>query len=173
MSAKNKIHRADLLFLPYDTVRVGIINKAFRYAFNVVDVGTRYKEAESLTSKDSMDIAKAFEEIYSKHLKYPKLLQVDLGREFMGAVSHLMGKRGVRIRRGETKIYRDQGIVERFNGTLAERLFGNQYAQKLENPQKRNREWIMRLPTVVKSLNAETKKNPSVVTRKTGAPICP
>ena len=32
------------------------------------------------------------------------------------------------IRRGRTEIQRDQAIVERFNRTLAERLFGHQYA---------------------------------------------
>ena len=42
----------------------------------------------------------------------------------MGAVSQLMAKHKVKIRRGRAKIHRDQGVVERFNGTLAERLFG-------------------------------------------------
>ena len=36
----------------------------------------------------------------------------------------------VTIRRGHTALHRDQGIVERFNRTLAERLFGYQYAEK-------------------------------------------
>ena len=73
-------------------------------------------------------------------MKYPKLLQVDLGSEFMGAVSQLMGKVGVRMIRDQTEIHRDQGVVERFNSTLAERLFGYQYAKELENPHKCNRE---------------------------------
>ena len=41
----------------------------------------------------------------------------------MGAVSQLMEKHNVRIKRGRTEIHRDQAIVERFNRTLAERLF--------------------------------------------------
>ena len=56
----------------------------------VVDVASRYKEAEPLTSKDSKQVAKAFEKMYGRHLKYPKLIQVDPGREFMGAVTQLM-----------------------------------------------------------------------------------
>ena len=130
VSAENEVHQADLLFLPYDTVKVGRINKTYKY---------------------------------TRHLKYPKLLQVDPGREFMGAVSQLMAKSSVRIRRGQTEIHRDQGVVERFNRTLAERLFGYQYAKELEEPHKRNREWVKRLPEVVKALNAETKKPPPVV----------
>ena len=112
---QNQENQADLLFLPHDTVG----NKTYRYALTLVDVGTRYKEAEPLTSKDSKEVAKAFEKIHSRHLKYPKLLQVDPGREFMGAVSQMMAKHCVKIRRGRTEIHRDQGVVERFNRTLA------------------------------------------------------
>ena len=111
VSAKDEVHQADLLFLPHDTVG----KKTYRYALTLVDVGTRYKEAEPLTSKDSKEVARAFEKIYSRHLKYPKLLQVDPGREFIGAVSQLMAKHKTNIRRGRTEIHRDQGIVERFN----------------------------------------------------------
>ena len=159
VSTENEVHQADLLFLPYDTVKVGRINKTYKYALTLVDLATRYKEAEPLTSKDSKEVAMAFEKIYKKHLKYPKLLQVDPGREFMGAVTQLMAKHNVRIRRGQR--------------TLAERLFGYQYAKELENPHKRNREWVKRLPEALKALNAETKKPPPIVTRKAGDPICP
>ena len=41
----------------------------------------------------------------------------------MGAVSQLMEKHSVKIRRGRTEIHRDQGVVERFNKTLAETLW--------------------------------------------------
>ena len=168
VSAKNEVHQADLLFLPHDRVR----NKTYKYALTLVDVGSRYKEAEPLTSKDSKEVDKAFEKIYKRHLKYPKLLQVDPGREFMGAVTQLLEKHKVRIRRGRRDIHRDQGVVERFNRTLAERLFGYQYAKEIDT-QKRNREWVKTLPDVVKALNKETKKPPPVETRKADAPICP
>ena len=168
VSAKDEVHQADLLFLPHDTVG----KKTYRYALTLVDVGTRYKEAEPLTSKGSKEVARAFEKIYSRHLKYPKLLQVDPGREFMGTVSQLMAKHKTNIRRGRTEIHRDQGIVERFNRTLAERLFGYQYAKEIDT-QKRNREWVRRLPDVIKALNAETKRPAPVVTRKVDEPICP
>ena len=57
---------------------------------------------------------------------------------------------------------RDQGIVERFNRTLAERLFGHQYAQEMWLPSgQKSSEWVVRLPTVVAALNEE-------VTRLTG-----
>ena len=106
VSAENKVHQADLLFLPYDTVKIGKISKTFKYALTLVDLRTRYKKAEPLTSKDSKEVSKAFEKIYKRHLKYPRLLQVDPGRVFMGAVTQLMAKHDVRIRRGQTEIQR-------------------------------------------------------------------
>ena len=52
--------------------------------------------------------------------------------------------------------------------------FGKQlYAKELGYPHKRNREWVKRLPAVIKALNAETKKAPLIVTKKAEAPICP
>ena len=74
VSAKDEVHQADFLFLPHDTVKVGRVNKTYRYVLTLVDVGTRYKDAEPLTSKDSKEVAKAFEKIYSRHLTYPRLL---------------------------------------------------------------------------------------------------
>ena len=56
----------------------------YKYALVLVYIGTRYKESELLNSKDSKEIAKAFEKIYKRHLSFPKLLQVDHGRKFMG-----------------------------------------------------------------------------------------
>ena len=38
----NEVHQADLLFLPHD--RIG--RKTFRYALTVIDVASRYKEAD-------------------------------------------------------------------------------------------------------------------------------
>ena len=169
VSNTNEVHQADLLFLPYDTLN----RKTYKYALTVVDIASRYKEAEPLTSKDSKEVAKAFENIYKRKLKYPKLLQVDPGREFMGAVTKLMETHKVNIRRGRTELHRDQGIVERFNRTLAERLFGYQYAKELENPHKRNREWVKRLPDVIKAINVDTKKPPPIVKHVTSNSVCP
>ena len=53
----NQIHQADLLFLPHD--RVG--RKTYKYALVVVDVASRYKDAEPLTSKESREISNAFD----------------------------------------------------------------------------------------------------------------
>ena len=158
----NAVHQADLLYLPHD--RVG--RHTYKYALTVVDVASRYKEAEPLTDKTAAGVATALSRIYKRGpLTWPRLLQVDPGREFMGAVSQLLAKHNVSVRRGRVGTHRDQGIVERLNRTLAERLFGAQYAQEMllaaRGSSARSSEWVRTLPDVVAALNDE-------VTRLTG-----
>ena len=162
IATPNEVHQADLLLLPHD--RVG--RKTFRNALAVVYVASRYKEAEPLTSKTAAEVADALSRIYRRGpLKWPKLLQVDPGREFMGAVTQLLAKHSVQVRRGRVDIHRDQGVVERWNRTLAERLFGHQYAQEMRLPSgQRSTEWVTRLPSVVAALNGEVTR----LTRLTG-----
>ena len=77
----------------------------------------------------------------------------------MGSVSQLLGKHSVQVRRGWVDIQGDQGIVERFNRTLAECLFGHQCAQEIELPSgERSTEWMKRLPSVVAALNGEVTR---------------
>ena len=71
-------------FLPHDTHGRGQGRKTFRYALIVVDENSRFKEAEPLTSKDSCEVASAFQNLYKRGpLKWPQLLQVDPGWEFI------------------------------------------------------------------------------------------
>ena len=67
----------------------------------------------------------------------------------------LMKKHGVMIQRGDPSQHRSQGIVERFNRMLADRLFSYQYHKELVDPSKSNREWVSRLQNVVSALNNE------------------
>ncbi len=153
ISTPNENHQADLLFLPYD--KVG--RKTYKYALTVIDVASRYKQAVPLSSKNSSEIAAALEKIYKRGslLKWPKIFQVDPGREFMGEVTTLLTKHNVKIRRGIKDAHRSQALVERFNKTLSERLFGYQYAVDLKVESGRNTEWVKRLPLVVNNLNHE------------------
>ena len=170
VATPNSVHQADLLFLPHDKLPRG--KKIYKYALTVVDIASRYKEAEPLTSKNSNEVARAFQAIYKRGpLTWPNMLQVDPGREFMGAVTDKMEKHKTYIRRGRTEIHRDQAIVERFNRTLAERLFGHQYAVEMLLPEgKRSTEWAKRLPDVVRAMNNEVTsligKKPAVAIKE-------
>ena len=140
----------------------GLGPSSHKNALTVVDVASRYKSAEPLTSKESDEVSKAFQRIYKRGpLKWPQLLQVDPGREFMGAVTKVMeNNNNTAIRRGRTEIHRDQAIVERFNRALAEWLFGYQYAveMNMKHSNKRSTKWVKRLPSVVSALNNEVTR---------------
>ena len=73
----NEVHQADILFLSHDGI--------YKYALTVVDIASRYKEAEPLKNKSSSETSNAFKKIYQRGpLNWPNLLQVDPGREFQG-----------------------------------------------------------------------------------------
>ena len=148
----NDIHQSDLLSLPHDKFK----KKTYKYALNIVDVASRYKGSYQLTSKYAKEVAQAFQWISENTpLTYSKTLIVDDGKEFYGDMTKLMEKHDVIIQRGDPSQHRSQGIVERFNRTLADRLFSYQYHKELEDPSKSRREWVSRLQNVVSALNNE------------------
>ena len=148
----NDIHQADILYLPHDKLK----KKTYKYALNVVDVASRYKGSYQLTTKNSKEVAQAFQWMYKNtELNFPKTLIVDDGKEFYSEVTKLMETHDVIIQRGDPSQHRSQGIVERFNRTLADRLFTYQYHKEFEDPSKSNREWVSRLQNVVSALNNE------------------
>ena len=133
----NDIHQADILYLPHDKFK----KKTYKYALNIVDVASRYKGFYQLATKNSKEVAQAFQWTYENTpLTYPKTLIIDDGKEFSGDTMKLMEKHDVLIQRGDPSQHRLQGIVERFNRTLADRLFTFQYHKELEDPSKSNRE---------------------------------
>ena len=120
----NDIHQADILYLPHDKYE----KKIYKYASNIVDVASRYKGSYHLTTKNSKDIAQAFKWIYENILlTYSKTLIIDDGKEFYGETTKLMEKHDAIIQQGDPSQHRSQGVVERFNRTLADRLFSYQY----------------------------------------------
>jgi hypothetical protein len=124
----NALHFADVLYIPWDKFR----GKIYKYKLSIIDCASRYKWQVSLTEKTAKHVSKAFKKVYSNPkilLVWPWVLQVDQGGEFKGKCKQLMEKHGVRIR----VVYssRTQGMVERFNGTSAVKMFRPQYATEL------------------------------------------
>ena len=153
----NYIHQANLLFLTHDTIRL----RTYKYALVVVDVSSMYVFAQTLTSQDSSNVAKAFEKIYSRKLSFPNTIIIDPGKEFMGDVTKLMESHDVRIQRSEAK-NQAQAVVERANSILSEILYSYQYAQETLLDNERSKEWVKRLPKVLKAKNSR----PKCVTRR-------
>ena len=133
----NDIHQSDLLSLPHDKFKKKTYDK---YALNIVDVAGRYTGSYQLTTKNAKEVAQAFQWIYENMpLNYPKALIVDDGKGFYGDTTKLMEKHDAMIQRGDPSQHRSQGILERFNKMLADRLFSYQYHKELEDPSKSNR----------------------------------
>jgi hypothetical protein len=150
VSKPNEIHQADLLFLPHDSVK----RRTYKYALVVVDIASRYTDAEALGSKYSTEVAKALTRIYSRKMEWPKTIMVDSGTEFMGEITKVAKLRGIKIQRGEAGNHKSQSLVERANRTISEKLFAHQYAQEMiMTGEGRSREWVSRLPGVIASMN--------------------
>ena len=150
----NDTHQIDLLYLPYD--KIG--KKRYKYALTVVDIASRYKDAEPLTERSTNAVAIALSKIYNAHargpLKFPRLIQCDEGAEFKGKVNQLFLKNRVLVKRGIPGNHRSQAIVESFNKQLAERLFSYQYDREMITD-KTNTEWVRRLSKVINVMNNE------------------
>ena len=83
----NDIRQANILYLPHDRYE----KKVYKYPLNIVDVASRYKGAYQLATKNSKEIAQAFQWIYENTpLTYPKTLIIDDGKEFYGDTKKLM-----------------------------------------------------------------------------------
>ena len=67
-----------------------------------MDAASRYKASYQLTTKNSKEVAQAFQWIYENTpLSYPKTLIVDNGKEFYGDATKLMEKHDVIIQCGD------------------------------------------------------------------------
>ena len=155
MNKPNRIHQADLLFLPHDTYR----KKTYKYALVVVDIASRYKDAEALNTKESSEVAKAFEKIYSRKLRWLEILMVDPGKEFFGNVTPLMNKHKLNFNEARLATIGLKLLSrERIEHWVKKYLLINTHRKKSKN---RSREWVERLPAILKVMNNE-------VTRLTG-----
>ena len=95
----NDIHQADILSLSYGKCK----KKIYKYALNIVDVASRYKGIYQLTTKNSKEVAQAFQWPYENTLlTYPKTLIIGDGKEFHEETTKLMEKHDV-IYEGEIR----------------------------------------------------------------------
>ena len=149
----NKMHQADLLYLPHDKV----YQNTYKYTLNVIDVASRYKASRPLKTKKASEVAEMLQDIYKKGpLRYPKEFHVDNGTEFKAGVLKLMKEKGVEVVSVTTKYHHNfTAFIERFNKTLAERLFKAQDVQELQNPTKDSKIWVKYLQKAVSRLNSE------------------
>lgn len=143
----NQKHQMDLLFMPND--------KGFKYILVIVDVFSRFTEAEPLKNKNSIDVLRTTKKIYkrSKFLDYPKLIQVDEGTEFKGEFKKFMNNKNILIRYGKPGRHRQQAVVERKNQIIGKALFMRMTGIELINEENTNTEWKNHLQKIIDMIN--------------------
>ena len=139
-----------MLFLPHDSVGL----KTFHYALTVVDIASRYKEAEPLTSKTA-EVANALSLIYRRPLKWPKLHQVDLGCEFMGAVSQLLASTGSRSAAFLWTSNRTRALWSAGTGRCLSGCLDTSMLRRCTSLQVKCQQLVARLPGIISALNRE------------------
>jgi len=58
----NKIHQADLLYLPHDK----LYGNTYKYVLNVIDIASGYKASRLLKTKKASEVVEMFKDIYKK-----------------------------------------------------------------------------------------------------------
>ena len=123
----------------------------------VIDVATRFKGARSLTSKNSLEVWNAIEEIYNdpnNPLTWPKLLMVDGAKEFSGHFSRGMQRYNVSIWVVDLYSFESLALVKALKRRLAEIIYKIQYAIESKLPAgERSTLWNMILEVIFDNMN--------------------
>jgi hypothetical protein len=141
------VQQADLLYLPNDG--------GYKYALVIVDAGNSYVDAQPLKSKNSAEVAKAFQTIYErKILKMPEKLEVDPGTEFKADVLKWLDEQDIKVRVGR---HRQQAYVESANKTIGS-ILAKTMASREALTGDQSVEWIHDLPKLIALMNKKAKK---------------
>ena len=156
VGVKNAIHQADLLFLPDDD--------GYRYALVVCDIASNTTDAEPLKTKNSKEVLKAIQTIYSrKYLNLPSFqIIVDSGSEFKGTFTDYFREHKIIVKTADVNRHRQVAVVEAKNKIIGKALLMRQTAQEL-NTGEPSREWVEFLPIVIQKLNKKLSHKPKPV----------
>jgi hypothetical protein len=152
----NFTHQADLLYLP--TAVFG-----YKFLLVVVDNHTRHFDAEPIKKRDSGQVAKAFEKIYSR-IDLPKRIEVDDGSEFKSQVKTYFEEHDVEMRVAQTNRHRQEGLVESRNGVLGKLIMMILNVKELKN-KKTSKDWFKNMTTfrsLIDELNENIQYQPQV-----------
>ena len=156
---KKFIRRPFIVYDPYDAIQADLVfynssdyytqNSYYKYILTVIDMFSKYAYAVPLKTKNSAEVAEAFDKVISSMPVVPRKLMVDAGKEFSGSSNAIYN---IIIRKYKMVIYvltdsdTKAGIVERFNRTMRERIA----RYMTDNNTKR---WIDYLPELIANYN--------------------
>jgi hypothetical protein len=148
----NNTHQMDILYMPEDT--------GYKYVLVIVDVGSRYVDAEPLKKIDSKEVVKAMNKIYKrKVLSKPERIIVDSGSEFKSDFERELEAQEIALKKALPGRKRQVGIVEKYNGILAKVLFMRMASEELVTGEP-STEWVDDLPMVIRAMNNKYGRTP-------------
>ena len=114
----------EVVAIPFYMIGVDIIgplkttSRGNKYILSVIDYYTKYAEAVALPNQEAVTVARALEEIFSRH-GMPLVLLTDQGSNFESKViTSLCEMFGIEKRRTTAYHPQTDGLCERFNGIL-------------------------------------------------------
>lgn len=137
----------DVLYLPHDKYK----NKLYKYALTAIDVASRFKWAQPLTTKYAKDALEAFKKM-NIPLEKVKIINTDGGGEFLKEFKSFIVSKNI-----EFKVNRPSdhlAFVESFNKHLSNKLFEHEFKKELET-QSPNKEWVGILQETVNEMNSQ------------------
>lgn len=142
---ENAVHQMDLLYLPDDAGR--------KYSLVVVDLATRKTDAEPMMDKKPQNVVEALKAIYNRRiLKPPKIMEVDAGSEFKGALSNYLKSKNIFMRVKKKARHRAQASVEQRNQVIGKALHMSEAAQEILTG-RTSKKWVRTLPSVIRRVN--------------------
>lgn len=160
----NMWQQADILFLPND--------KGYEYCLVVVDVGSRFVDAEPLKDKKSETVVTAILKIYKrKIISKPRVITVDAGSEFKTSFVNAMAQIKVDVDVTKVGRHRQVALVERKNQTIGKVVHQLITNDELETGHSSSK-WVEYLPMIVKAINKKiASSTPKNTIKSTGNPI--
>jgi len=149
-------HQADLLYLP--TAVFG-----YKFLLVVVDNHRRHFDAGPIKKRDSGEVSRAFEKIYSR-IDLPERIEVDDGSEFKKQVKTYFHENDVEMRVAQTNRHRQEGLVEARNGVVGKLIMMILNVKELKT-KKTSKDWFKNMDTfreLIQDLNDNIPYQPQV-----------
>lgn len=129
-------------------------DKGKKYWLQVIDIYTRYAEAEPMVHKSAEATLAALKKIYARSpLKPPKYMQSDEGGEYLGVVAPYLKANGlVWHRQGVPGVHESTALVDRVIQTFKQRLGRWMSTERELRPTVRPN-WPAYLPNLVRAYN--------------------
>ena len=149
----DRTHQMDLMKLPKDK------KTGATYVLCVIDVASRKAAAWPLRGTSAYLAKEAMLTIYNekRYMRVPQRIQTDGGSEFKGVFNARLKESNVAHITTIPENKNHQAIVERFNLTLAKRIFRHMIAKESDlagdNPDFQYNNWVHILESVVESYN--------------------